>query len=423
MKLRMLPPILVIVLAATLRAADAPKFELKPGDRVALVGNTFVEREQAGDYIETMFASRFPAADITFRNLGYSADTVTGSARGLCTGWSTFEEPEKAFARLRKLVADYKPTVMILNYGMTESFFGPNGIAEFTANYNKMIDALSESAGTSPRILLLSPNHHEDLGRPLPDPTEHNRNLKLYADAVSSIATKRGIGFVDLYALTDDAEKAPPRANLTSNGIHLTPYGYWRVAIALEHALGYSPRDWNVEIDASSKAVKAAGTKISDAQTASESTLRFTATDDLLAPPPPPIDSPASVLDGSVAIAGTARVLKVSGLPPGSYELKAGEEIVARGSAEQWAKGIALSPGPSSAQADALRKMLIAKDFNFFTYQRPDNDAYILAFRKHEQGKNAGEIPQFLPLVAEKEKQLAELRSPRAVTYTLTLAK
>ena len=154
-----------------------PRPELHDGDRVAFIGNTFVEREQVDDYIETALTSRYPDRNITFRNLGYSADTVTGEARGLCMGWAIFETSDKAFERLKKLVAEYKPTVLMINYGMTESFFGPEKLPEFTANYNKMLDALSAAAGTTPRIVLMSPNYHEDLGRPLPDPAGHNKNL------------------------------------------------------------------------------------------------------------------------------------------------------------------------------------------------------------------------------------------------------
>src|SRR5665213_2224338 len=94
-----------------------PIFTLNDGDRIAFIGNTFVEREQKADYIETMLISRFPRANVTFRNLGYSADTATGEARGLCAGWTQFEKPDKAFERLRKLVAEFKPTVLLINYG------------------------------------------------------------------------------------------------------------------------------------------------------------------------------------------------------------------------------------------------------------------------------------------------------------------
>ena len=33
---------------------------------------------------------------------------------------------------------------------------------------------------------------------------------------------------------------------------------------------------------------------------------------------------------------------------------------------------------------------------------------YLFGFRKHEQGRNASEIPQFDPLIADLEKQIYE---------------
>jgi len=36
-----------------------------------------------------------------------------------------------------------------------------------------------------------------------------------------------------------------------------------------------------------------------------------------------------------------------------------------------------------------------------------------------EQGRNAVEMPQFLPFVEAKEKEIAKLRVPQPVTYTL----
>ena len=61
------------------RAADP--FELKDGDRVVFVGNTLIEREQRYGYWETMLTSHFPDRRVTFRNLGWSGDTVFGDAR------------------------------------------------------------------------------------------------------------------------------------------------------------------------------------------------------------------------------------------------------------------------------------------------------------------------------------------------------
>src|SRR5687768_3865810 len=71
-------------------AADAPPapFELKDGDRVVMVGGTFMEREMQFGYIETMLTSQFPDRNVTFRNLGYAGDTVGVEARRICSGWA-----------------------------------------------------------------------------------------------------------------------------------------------------------------------------------------------------------------------------------------------------------------------------------------------------------------------------------------------
>jgi lysophospholipase L1-like esterase len=416
MKLFALVCLTLFLATSAATAADPPRFELKDGDRVAFIGNTFVEREQVDCYIETALTSRYPDRNITFRNLGYSGDTVTGEARGLCSGWSQFEAPDKAFERLRKLVAEYKPTVLLINYGMTESFLGPEKLPEFTANYNKMLDALIAAAGTSPRVVLMSPNYHEDLGRPLPDPAEHNKSLKLYSKAIEEVAAKRGGFFIDLFWMTKSAP-----ARLTSNGIHLTPYGYWYIAGMIEVWFsGQAVLGWSATLDLTvtpPKIKEAWHVKLSDVKL-TNGTLEFTALGDHLpcipmAPALPPAAGPQP------------NGLFVSTLPPGQHPLKVGNRVCAEvenEKAEPHATGF-IEEGPDFDQVEELRKLIVAKNFDYFNYQRPDNDSYILAFRKREQGRNAVEIPQFLPFVEEKEKQIAVLRVPKPVTYTLEKVK
>ena len=65
----------------------------------------------------------------------------------------------------------------------------------------------------------------------------------------------------------------------------------------------------------------------------------------------------------------------------------------------------------SSAQSNAaLTKLVLEKNRLFFHRWRPQNETYLFGFRKHEQGNNGVEIPQFDPLIAEKEKQIGALR-------------
>lgn len=250
----------------------------------------------------------------------------------MCTGWSTFETPEQGLNRLRKIIREIKPTVLIVNYGMNESFNGPAKLADFTSGLNMLLDMLTEDAkdgGASGvrQVILLSPNFHEDLGRPLPDPAEHNKNLKLYSDGIAELAGKRGYTFVNLFSIT---EKLAKSEHLTGNGIHLTAAGFWRAATAIEEGLGFSPREQGKTL------------------------------------PPPPA--------------------------PGDTKPDA---------------------SPGVAQAEQLRQLIVAKNFDFFNYFRPENDSYILSFRKREQGRNAVELPQFKPLAEEKDRQIAELSVPK----------
>ena len=138
-----------LFLVSLLLAPGAVKpFELVDGDRVLFVGNTFFERDLRYNHLETALAARWPARNVIFRNLGWDGDTVWGEAR------AEFGSPTDGFSSLAKHVADLKPTVLFVGYGMNESFAGPGGVAPFVVQLDKMLDMLSR---TQARIVLLSP--------------------------------------------------------------------------------------------------------------------------------------------------------------------------------------------------------------------------------------------------------------------------
>jgi lysophospholipase L1-like esterase len=299
---------------AAIPAPSTQPFELKDGDRVVFVGGTFMEREAQHGYIETMLTTRFPDRNVTFRNLGYAGDTVACEARRICQGWATFGGPDEGFNRLKKLIEEIQPTVVIACYGMGESFGGQAKLSEFVQKYNRLLDMLTTAGGQPAdkvRVVLISPNYHEDLGRPLPDPSEHNKNLRLYSDAVRQIAERRGYRYVDLFTPSEHVGRGESKVHLTDDGVHLTDQGYVHLAGEIAHQLG---------------------------------------------------------------------------LPE--------------------------APAPSE-RTEALRKLIVAKNADFFNYWRPENDTYILGYRKNEQGRNAVELPQFKPLVEEKEREIAKLKAAR----------
>jgi lysophospholipase L1-like esterase len=209
-------------------AAEPAKssFALKDGDRVVLLGDTFIERDQEYGYLETLLTIRHPHDNITFRNLGWSGDTVAGIAR------ARFGTPEDGFLHLKEHVLALKPTVLVVGYGMNESFDGEKGLPEFEKGLNRLLDTLAE---TKARIVLISPIRHEDLGRPLSDPKRHNTDLERYIAVLKKAAADRKLGFIDLF----HGMPAPKNSgkHWTDDGIHLTPSGYAQAATVIANEL------------------------------------------------------------------------------------------------------------------------------------------------------------------------------------------
>src|SRR5438552_2509839 len=103
--------------AGLIGAESKRPFELRDGDRVVLLGDTLIEREQAYGYLEERLTIQFPERNIIFRNLGWSADTPIGTSRASFD----FDKPGMGFNKLKECVASVQPTVVILGYGMASS--------------------------------------------------------------------------------------------------------------------------------------------------------------------------------------------------------------------------------------------------------------------------------------------------------------
>jgi lysophospholipase L1-like esterase len=403
---------LAIVVCVTGLVAPAsgagPKVELRDGDRVVLVGDALIERDQEYGYLETLLTIQNPDKTITFRNLGWSGDTVFGEAR------AGFGTPADGFKDLKEHVLALKPTVVIVGYGMADSFAGEAGLPRFVEGLNTLLDVIAE---TGARVILLSPIRHEDLGRPLPDPAEHNRSLRLYRDAIAKAAETRGHKFIDNFGAVRQ-EDAPardpaPRRHFTDDGIHLNEVGYWIHAWASVFDLYEVPDlglpfgsaaliHHNGQVGSSIRA-KIAGVE------PSTNGLRFVMTCETL-PLPPPTPRITSV---------HAHRLHLVDLPPGRYTLKIDGRPVARADATEWLRGVVVDKGPEFDQVERLRKTINEKNRLYFYRWRPQNETYLFGFRKHEQGNNAREIPLFDPLVDAKEKEIAALRKPMSHVYEL----
>jgi putative heme-binding domain-containing protein len=387
------------------QAQQTNAFELLDGDKVVLIGDTFIEREQSYGYVEYVLTTRFPDRNVTFRNLGWSGDTPAGVSR------AGFDTPDKGFDRIKEEITAFKPTVVFLGYGMASSFDGTAGLDRFKTEMNRLMDTIQQIAGERKvRFVLLSPIAHEKLAAPLPDPAKHNEQIAIYYKAIEELSKERGGWFVPLLTLLNNKSFGTP---LTDDGIHLTDYGYRRASEALSAGLKWVPQTWRFGITKDDKVRNGSfGTKVIDFKKTENGFRAVTLEDNLVLPR-------ATQAQTNTPFASGDCMMQIVGLKQGNYDLKVDGKAVRTVSSSDIFRGMVLTDGPQWDQADELLETIKKKNELFFHRWRPQNNTYLFLFRKHEQGKNAREIPEFDPLVQAEEEKIAKLRRP--VQHTLEL--
>jgi putative heme-binding domain-containing protein len=189
--------------------------EIPAASRIALVGNTLLERSRLFGHFETLLQQRFPGHNLVVRNLAWSADTPDIQVR------------PANFADLDQHLTHEKIDIIFAAYGFNESFAGQAGLPAFRESlsaYIKVLQAKSFNGKTGPQIVLVSPIANENItGVPAAD--LNNNRIKAYLEAMRSVAKEQGVGFVDVF--TDTAEAmGDPLSNLTLNGCHLNEQGH-----------------------------------------------------------------------------------------------------------------------------------------------------------------------------------------------------
>ena len=220
--------------AATPPAVAAPgpesrRLELRANDRIVLIGNTLAERQQYFNHFETMLLASHPSLDLSVRNLGWSADTLTLQPRPLNFGDAT------------QHLATYEADVMIAFFGLNESFEGEAGLPQFEKDLEAYVAkhrAQRYNGASPPRLVLVSPIAHETLPHLVHVDVEgRNRELARYTEAMRRVAARLDLPFADVFTPTRQA-MATAKAPLTVNGIHLNEEGDRAFARILLEALG-----------------------------------------------------------------------------------------------------------------------------------------------------------------------------------------
>jgi lysophospholipase L1-like esterase len=384
-----------LISPVTVQASPAT-FELINNDRVVFLGNSLFENDLRYGYLELALTTRWPDRNTTFRNLGWSGDTVWGDAR-------SYISPPSGYNLLLDQLTKAQPTVVIIGYGAIESEEGEQGIARFNEGLNKLIDKIDQMGA---RTILLSP-HPVMATLSSHEMDTRNALLALYTSAIAKTATDRGKHFIDIFHPLLEQTKT---IALSDNGFHLNEKGYYYLAATIEKELGFVSRNASVLVDASRQTVEAKSTSKVLAWSKNKDHIQFSIDENYLPLPfPQQIEIPA----------GNRQKLTVNGLKKGIYTLSIDNCQVATASASQWAAGVEIRQGTAVDQAKQLQELIIKKNELFFHQYRPQNKTYILGFRSHEQGRHTKGLEELQILINWLEGQIAIKRMPKTRVYEL----
>ena len=404
------------------------RFQFRDGDHVVLLGGTFIERAQQFGHLETALNSD-SNVKLTFRNLGWSADTVFADSRGI------FDSPEKGYERMIEHVRAEEPSVVIVCYGQNEAMTTSGrriGQDEFRSGLKQLYADLKT---TGAEIVFVSPHPLMPMSAPLPDPSRWNEKLQSYAAVVKAVAEEFGAVYVDLFSdffddmarlhslsgdlhiLPGDFEAHPrllARMNVvwTANGMHWNDDGYRAAAgVIKERLFGVDAIAPTLKIVPTEKDILVEGGEIRNVEWSPESdtVLKFQFRPTAVSPFSPriiiPHASPVySVTMGPDPVTGLSEALGIGKVSDGVDTWT------------EYAAGI-------NAPYDRLKALTLKKNELYFHRWRPQNITYLFGFRKHEQGNNASEIAMFDPLIDAIERDIQEAKIPVWVDVVIRQTK
>jgi len=368
----------------------------KQGERIVFLGSSLFENELEKGYLEFAITSRWPDLDLTFRNLGWTGDDVFAEAR------STFTTPPTPYQQLFQQIRSTHPDYVLIAYGGVESQKGEAGLGEFVKGLGAILDSV-DALGAQSILLSTIP---VKLAGNRENTITQNKNLRLYADAIAALASKRKKRYVDIYTPIDENTNAL----FLDNGIHLNEAGYRYLARVLEQAFGWPSRGLTVTINAGESTANAPAKIVSSGP----DKLVFSLEEPVLPFPATASGKP----DAKAAVS-----VQVNGLKKGHYTLTENGRKLITASEADWAKGVVLDQETSQQQAAEVCGYIVKKNTLFFQQYRPRNRTYILGFRSYEQGNNKRDLDDMDPLIAQLEAQIKLHRKPVIKTYELNLQK
>lgn len=261
-RLRPLPFALVLLLAAALGAVELPPAAstppvLRPGDRVAIIGDSITEQKSYSRMIEVYLLASSGVTDLDVAQFGWSGERAAGWVQ-----------------RGGQAVAWFKPTVATTCYGMNDgsyrSFTDEIG-KTYRDNLGKAADQLM--AGGVRALVLASPGAVDTTTWRNPiGAAVYNQNLERLAGIAQEVAAAKGARFADIHhpmvAAMAEAKAALGGAYHVAgtDGVHPDQNGHLIMAGAILAALGCDGAIARIELAADGTAQASPGHAVLSAQ-------------------------------------------------------------------------------------------------------------------------------------------------------------
>lgn len=369
--------------------AESP---IRPGDRIALIGNTYADQLRIHGYLETLLLQRTSEKPVSVRNFGWAGDML--HARDRPTNFPSEESSLK----------EHLTDVIIACFGMGESFSGEKGLQAFRVNLERFLQSHRGKIynGVSEvRLVLISPIACEDLGELTPRRQELNASLERYSNLMSEVANKHRLPFVDLFTPSKYQMERGGR-KFTVNGVRLDAYGYWATSRWVVDRLLPASSGWHLQLDAREGSAVGQGVRIAKV-VAENGGLSFEVKEERAPSALPPQGEPAHESLGK-----QLDRLQVRNLAAGNYVLTIDGKAIDTFLSSDLARGVILKSTPAHDALEAYREAVNDKNQQFTYSWKALNQVHIVGERKKSNSGRAlpEEVKAFRQLGVEKEAAL-----------------
>src|ERR1700761_1725698 len=325
------------------KAAPRADFAIADGDHVVFYGDSITEQRQYTSDIENYILTRFPSYRVEFVQSGVGGDRTRGGARGPID------------LRLHRDVFEHNPTVVTVMLGMNDGEYRPYDADIFTTysnGYRYIVDEI-QKAFPKAKVTLVKPSAYDDVTREPSMPGGYNATLLKYGAFVGDLAAEKNTGVADMNAPVVDAltkakaENAALSTLLINDRVHPGPAIHWVMAEAVLKSWNAPATVTAVNLSVEHESVVASDNTDTTDLAILPTGLTWTQQDRALPLPIGPVDADALMAlvihSSDLVQALDQETLTVTGLQPGTHQLRVDDRVVGSFSAEKLGRGVNLA--------------------------------------------------------------------------------